>query len=557
MRRILTLATLVLCALTQAAGAADIVIVNNDGPNEGFNDPTPVAPVGGNPGTTVGQQRLNVFQEAANIWGGLLPSTITIRVQAQFNSLTCTSTTAVLGSAGPVTVVRDFPGAEIAGTWYHVALANKLAGSDLSTSNDISATFNSNLNGDPGCLGGTGWYYGFDGNEGSDIELLPVVLHELGHGLGFSTLVGSNGQELNGFPDLYERFIRDNTQGTTWDNLSQAQRASSAINTGNVVWDGAFVTAHAPLHLGGTPKMLVNSPGTLPSPIALGLASFGGFVDETGVTGDVVLVDDGTGTTTDACEPLINGGAISGNIALIDRGTCTFTSKAALAQAAGAIAVVIVNNVAGAAPGLGGSDPTITIPVFSVSLDDGNLIKSELGGGVNITLALDPTDIAGADANGRVQLYAPNPYEGGSSISHFDIAAFPNLLMEPAINDDLSSSVDLTLAHFTDLGWLDALPTSVSPRAPGVAMLTNYPNPFNPATTIRYEVAPAQDVSLAIFDVNGGLVRTLETGVKSEGVHEKMWDGRDNRDRPVASGVYYARLVSQQQTLTRKIVLLK
>src|SRR5439155_5698151 len=140
---------------------------------------------------TIGQQRLNVFQYAANIWGGLLPSSVQINVVAQFNPLTCTATSGVLGSAGPIQVFRDFAGAPFAGTWYHVAEANKLAAVDLNpASNDINATFNSSL-GTASCLP-QGWYYGFDGNEGSAIELLPVVLHEIGHGLGFSTT--TNGQ---------------------------------------------------------------------------------------------------------------------------------------------------------------------------------------------------------------------------------------------------------------------------------------------------------------------------------------------------------------------------
>jgi len=557
MKRAIALAAAIVFAAANAFATATIIIVNNDGAGEGFNDPTVAAPVGGNPGTTVGQQRLNVFQEAADIWGGLLTSNVTIYVVAQFNVQTCTATSAVLGSAGPVSVYRDFAGAQAPGTWYHVALADKLASSDLNGGTaEINATFNSALNGDPGCLGGTGWYYGFDGNEGSNIELLPVVLHELGHGLGFSTLVGSNGAEAGGFPDRFETFIRDNTQGTTWDNLSQAQRAASAINTGNVVWNGSFVTAHAPLHLGGTPKIFVNSPGTLPSEFAVGLASFGAALTEAGVTGDVVLVNDGTGTTSDGCEPPVNGGAISGNIALIDRGTCNFTLKAAYAQAAGAIAVIIANNAAGAAPGLGGSDPSITIPVVSVSQADGNAIKAELGGGVNVTIGLDPNQLAGADSNGRVRLYAPNPYEGGSSISHFDVSAFPNLLMEPAINNDLSNTVDLTLPLFADIGWLTSLPTDARPVTP-VAALSNYPNPFNPSTTIRYTLASPQSVTLAVFDVGGRLVRSLESGARTAGEHEQRWDGRDNRGRPVASGVYYARLAGETQTLTRKIVLLK
>ncbi len=556
MRRALIVGLILVAAMAFDAGAATIVIINQDGAGEGFNDPTPAAPVGGNPGTTVGQQRLNVFQHAANIWGALLPSAVTINVQAQFNTLACDASSAVLGSAGPISVFKDFSGAPLAATWYHVALANKLAGTDLSTGNDISATFNSALNGDPGCLGGAGWYYGFDGNEGTDVELLPVVLHELGHGLGFSTLVNSNGGELQGTQDAFETFIYDDTQGNTWNNLTNQQRAASAINTGNVVWDGAYVTAHAPLYLGPAPTLFVNSGGSLPPTIPIGLASFGGAITLGGVTGDVVLVDDGTGTTSDGCEPLVNGPQLSGHIALIDRGTCTFSSKALGAQNAGAIAVIIANNVAGTQPiGLGGADPSITIPVVSITLDDGNAIKAELPN-VNITIALDPEHLAGTDSNGKVLLYSPNPYESGSSISHWDVSATPNLLMEPAINDELSSSVDLTLAHFTDLGWLTSLPTAVK-TAPGIAMLSNYPNPFNPMTTIRYSVSPAQDVTLAIFDVRGARVRTLESGAVTEGMHEVVWNGRDDAGRAVASGVYYARLVATSQTMTRKIVLLK
>src|SRR5262245_52957653 len=79
-------------ALAPAAKAATIVIVNNDGPGEGFNDPTAVSPVGGNPGTTLGAQRLYIFQHAAAIWGAILPSNVTIRVLAQMNSQTCNAT---------------------------------------------------------------------------------------------------------------------------------------------------------------------------------------------------------------------------------------------------------------------------------------------------------------------------------------------------------------------------------------------------------------------------------------------------------------------------------
>ena len=540
--------------------AATITIVNLDGAGEGFNDPTLATPVGGNPGTTIGQQRLNLFNHAAAIWGNLLPSNVEIRVEARFNPQTCDANSAVLGSAGPINVFRDFTGAKFAGTWYHAALANRLAGVDLAPStNDISATFNSSVDNNNNCLSGTNWYYGFDGNEGTDVELLPVLLHEMGHGLGFSSFTNaSTGVQLQGFPDIYGLFMLDNTSGLHWNQMSNAQRAASAVNTGNVVWDGTAVTNCAPSFLGGVPTLFVNSPNTLPATMTIGTASFGPSLTNTGVTGSVVLVDDGVGTPTDACESLINGGAISGNIALIDRGTCAFSDKAQAAQDAGAIAVIIANNVATGAIGLGGSSGTITIPVVSVSLADGNLIKAELGGGVNVRVGLDSLVLAGADSNNHVKLYAPNPIEGGSSISHWDTSANPSLLMEPAITGGLSADVDLTIKHFEDIGWLVSL-ASDTPDVPLVrnVLYPNQPNPFNPQTSIQFSLQQAGPTSLEIFDVAGRRVTTLLRASLGEGPHKVTWNGTDAAGKSVASGVYLYRLQSGSFEQTRRMLLLK
>src|SRR5436309_13125758 len=105
-----------------AARSATITIVNLDGPGEGFNDPTPAAPIGGNPGTTVGQQRLIAFQYAADTWGSILDSPVTIYIQSAFSPLACTATGATLGSAGAIQVFGNFPNTEVQNTWYHVAL---------------------------------------------------------------------------------------------------------------------------------------------------------------------------------------------------------------------------------------------------------------------------------------------------------------------------------------------------------------------------------------------------------------------------------------------------
>lgn len=73
---------------------------------------------------------------------------------------------------------------------------------------------------------------------------------------------------------------------------------------------------------------------------------------------------------------------------------------------------------------------------------------------VNGTLAIDPTRLAGTDDLGQVRLYTPNPLEQGSSMSHWDISAAPDLLMEPFASPALTlGEVDLTLYHFRDIGW--------------------------------------------------------------------------------------------------------
>src|ERR1043166_10246779 len=95
--RIAFFAIVVVLACTSSAFAGStITIVNLDGPNEGFNDPTPAAPIGGNPGTTRGQQRLNAFQFAATIWGASLDSNVPIVINSSFDPLGAN----VLGSAG-------------------------------------------------------------------------------------------------------------------------------------------------------------------------------------------------------------------------------------------------------------------------------------------------------------------------------------------------------------------------------------------------------------------------------------------------------------------------
>lgn len=455
--RRLVLALALLGWTATGTDAATITIVNLDGAGEGFNDPTPAAPIGGNPGTTIGAQRLYVFNYAAGIWAGLLPSPVEIKVNARFDPQTCDASGAVLGSASAGSSHRNFAGAPFPDTWYQQALANRLAGVDLNaTTNDMNITFNSSLNGVAPCT--FQWYYGVDGNEGALIELLPVVLHEIGHGLGFATITLAGVQMgTPPGPHVYDRQLYDLTQDLHWHEMAtDAQRGASAQNCQMLVWDGLCVTLAAPDVLGPKPLLRVGAPPAVAGDYEVGLASFGAPLTSTGVTGTVVLVDDGSlppDSPSNGCGPFINAAAVAGKIAFIDRGTCAFVIKVKNAQNAGAIGVIVADSTVGCPPlGMSGADPTITIPAVRITVTDGAALKANLGSGVVATLISDPALDAGS-REGKVLVYTPIPFATGSSVSHWDTSAEPSLLMEPAITNGLSSSVDLTLQQYQDIGW--------------------------------------------------------------------------------------------------------
>ncbi len=119
------------------------------------------------------------------------------------------------------------------------------------------------------------------------------------------------------------------------------------------------------------------------------------------VTANLILAIDATSPVNDACSPITNN--VSGKIVLIDRGLCNFINKAQAAQAAGAVGVIIANNVSGGAPAMGGSPP-VSIPCVSISQADGNTLKSALlAGTVSATIVTCNTNqIDGSFDNGVV-----------------------------------------------------------------------------------------------------------------------------------------------------------
>ncbi len=156
------------------------------------------------------QEVRDAFQYAVDIWSYQIASNVPIVIDFTFEALGGTT----LGSAGPATLLRNFSGAPEADTYYPIALANKLAGFDLRPElGDIDASFDN----------ATDWYFGTDGNPRKPVfdpvfvagqhDFVSVVLHELGHGLGFTgsaeeVAVGSTAEwGANGDPYIYDLFV--------------------------------------------------------------------------------------------------------------------------------------------------------------------------------------------------------------------------------------------------------------------------------------------------------------------------------------------------------------
>ncbi|MCD8531901.1 MAG: Ig-like domain-containing protein, partial [Saccharospirillaceae bacterium] len=240
---LLSLCAALLSAQTHAAG---IQIINADGSGEGFNDATAVSAVGGNNATTLGAQRLAVFSRAADILNATFDIAVTVNVNSSFDPLFCTTNSATLGSAG----AANYQFVNDGGVWtvYADALANQLQGSDVEPAQaEINAQFNSGI-GNPGCLQSSGWYLGFDDPAGNGNSLLSVVLHEIMHGMGFLSLLASDGSSAATYGpeyvyDPYTKLLYDHTQGARVTTLNQSQRAAATINNGNLVWDGAQTNA--------------------------------------------------------------------------------------------------------------------------------------------------------------------------------------------------------------------------------------------------------------------------------------------------------------------------
>lgn len=124
------------------------------------------------------------------------------------------------------------------------------------------------------------------------------------------------------------------------------------------------------------------------------------------------------------------------------------------------------------------------------------------------------------------------------------------------INDEIwvSTSASGILRISGAISSVEA-PNTAQPR--DFTLQPNSPNPFNPSTRIRYHLQKAAEVNLAVYDLQGRLIRTLASGRQNAGEHLQTWDGRDENGSSVASGVYICVLNASGRIATQKMTLLK
>ena len=457
--RTVVLSVAVLALSARGARGADISILDTNAPGRGLNDPTPATPVGLNFGTTRGQQAIIALQYAASIWGATLKSPVGVVVDSAFvtpsedGSLTCSSTSGILGITRPATLVTGYA-LPVSGAGYPVALANALLGRELTPGQvHIIARFNAAL-GTPGCLDSHSYYYGLVGAAGaSQNEVVSLFLHEVAHGLGFLSFVdaasGSFGQYQPSVFDFHVWGVPDNAP---WQTESAVERRYLADTPGALSLQGPALAAAVPDVLQFLPTLNVDVPG-VQNPVPMAPASFSGPWAQ----GSAPIV---AAQPLDGCSDFTNPGEVSGHFVLIQRSApdagsfCRFWEKANRAQDAGAAGVLLFNYLPGAPLVTPSGSPPLSIPVGFVSQETGAAIAERSAiAPVTGTFGQSPLR-AGVDASGtRVLLYTPSAVVSASSVSHFDTSAVPPLLMEPSIQSSVGHGLDLTPAVMSDLGW--------------------------------------------------------------------------------------------------------
>ena len=215
-------------------------------------------------------------------------------------------------------------------------------------------------------------------------------------------------------------------------------------------------------------------------------------------------------------------------------------------------------------------DLTNNPPAFTDGTSTTRTIAENTAAGTNIGSAVSATD-----ADGDTLRYNL----GGTDADSFDIVSTSGQLQtKTALDFETKNSYTVTVTVWDssitggDRITVTINVTDVAGAAPSVetaplmpattALLTNFPNPFNPETWIPYQLAKPAEVTLTLYDIRGVVVRRLKLGHQAAGFYQSRsraihWDGRNNIGEKVASGVYFYTLTAGEFTATRKLLIRK
>ena len=516
------------------------------------------------------------FQHAVDIWSSILVSSVPIRVKAKWAPLG----SGVLGAAGPNGFAND--GVK----WFPIALAEAINGTGLNhpDSADINATFSSVF---------SNWYLGTDGNPApTEFDFVSVVLHELGHGLGFlgsmeyNSGTGSWGAGTS-IPFVYDLFTV-NGSGQQLIDTNIFPNPSTALGqqlvSNNLFYNGTkTVTANggtpAPIYApnpweqgssyshfdeasyNGTQNALMTpaiAPGEVihsPGPLMLALfedngwtVSGGGgpvtkleqtFSSSTLPAGWQVLDLDGNGTPWTLRSQVDFGG---GNVVNPQTGTHFLYSSFNSANGSTINDWVITPKLSGVQTGdkisfyagaVGGAFPD-SLAVLVSTTDDNP---------ASFATQLDYFQVAGPTGNWTKYQYDISAFAGQDiyvAIVYYHLNGGPTG----------SASDNVWVDHFEWVGngivGIENDPAVVT----DYKLAQNYPNPFNPATIIRYQIPEAADVKLSVYNVLGQEVAVLVNTSQNPGVYEVRFDAGG-----LSSGIYFYRLQAGKTIQTRKMLL--
>ncbi|PWN07935.1 hypothetical protein DDZ15_02680 [Rhodohalobacter mucosus] len=477
------------------------------------------------------QQARNAIERAFDIWSTHLSSSVPIRIEANWIALAENT----LGSAGPTNIVQFDPGeAEQLGaqpnTWYTIAQASAMSGEDLVTQFDIGHDIVMNIN----CQWGS-WYFGTDANPPTgQIDLVSVVLHEIGHGIGFLGSMSANNETLEGSygfgsandPIIFDRFAEDGS-GTPLLNASQYPNPSNALYM-------ALTGQLGGIFFNGGNANLVNdeSPVRLYSP------------------------------------PEWNGGS---SYSHLDQNTYTDTESALMRpRIPSAFAIHSPGPVFCGMLGdwgwpLGGDcQAFIAADAFIAvrSLDNLELNSLEFG----VTNIGSPVNRSFTISN---EAASPEPFTYNITIENENYRIVPSSLANQTLQP--GETVQLTVeydpqndrVHSGNLRIRHNAQNQSSPISVTLAgeslleeeiarLEQNYPNPFNPETTIPFVLPDQANVRLDVYSIDGRLVKTLRNGTLPSGRYEEPYNLSD-----LASGMYLYRLIVDNFADTKKFLIVK